>query len=189
MVLYQVALVIKNPPANAGGLIPGSGRFPWRRARQPTPVFLPREFHGQRILAGYIQSVGSHRVRHDWSNLACMQALDFSATLSLSYPLLPPLCSGEWIEKLCNVYTVDYYSVTKRNKSELVELRWTNLEPAIQSEVREKQVFYINAYIWSLGKWYWWTHLRGRNRDTENGLVDKVSFYSRFFIHSDATVE
>ena len=26
---------------------------PWRRAWQPTPVFLPGEFHGQRSLAGY----------------------------------------------------------------------------------------------------------------------------------------
>ena len=24
-------------------LIPGSGRFPWRRAQQPTPVFLPSD--------------------------------------------------------------------------------------------------------------------------------------------------
>ena len=56
----QVAIVVKNLPANAGdardaGLIPGSGRFPWRRAWKPTLVFLPRarEFHGQRSLAGY----------------------------------------------------------------------------------------------------------------------------------------
>ena len=28
-------------------------RFPWKRAWQPTPVFLPRESHGQRSLAGY----------------------------------------------------------------------------------------------------------------------------------------
>ena len=35
------------------GLIPRSGRFPWRRKWQPTPVFLPREFHGQRSLVGY----------------------------------------------------------------------------------------------------------------------------------------
>ena len=35
------------------GLIPGSGRFPWRRASQPTPVFLPGESHGWRSLAGY----------------------------------------------------------------------------------------------------------------------------------------
>ena len=47
--------MIKNPPPNAGdlGSIPGSGRFPWRRKRQPTPVFLPGEPHGQRSLAGY----------------------------------------------------------------------------------------------------------------------------------------
>ena len=52
-----VALVVNNLLANAGdirdtGLIPGSGR-PWRRAWQPTPVFLPGESHGQRSLAGY----------------------------------------------------------------------------------------------------------------------------------------
>ena len=35
------------------GLIPGLGRFPWRRKWQPTPVFLPGESHGQRSLVGY----------------------------------------------------------------------------------------------------------------------------------------
>ena len=52
----------KEPSANAGdlrdtgsspGLIPGSGRSPWRRAWQPTPVFLPGESHGLRNLVGY----------------------------------------------------------------------------------------------------------------------------------------
>ena len=48
----------KNPPAKAGdirdvGLISGSGRSPWRRAWQPTQVFLPGESHGQRRLVGY----------------------------------------------------------------------------------------------------------------------------------------
>ena len=47
-VASQVALEVKNPPASADdirdvGLIPGLGRFPWRRAWQPTPVFLPGE--------------------------------------------------------------------------------------------------------------------------------------------------
>ena len=41
---------------------------------------------------------------------------------------------------------------------------------------REKQISYINAYIWNLEKWYWWTYLQGRKRDTdiENILVDTV---------------
>ena len=29
------------------------GKIPWREACQPTPVFLPGESHGQRILVGY----------------------------------------------------------------------------------------------------------------------------------------
>ena len=32
---------------------PGVGKMPWRREWQSTPVFLPREFHGQRSLMGY----------------------------------------------------------------------------------------------------------------------------------------
>ena len=28
-------------------------QFDWRRKEQPTPVFLPGEFHGQRSLEGY----------------------------------------------------------------------------------------------------------------------------------------
>ena len=49
----QVALVVKNLPANAGrhkrwGFDPWVGKIPWRRAWQPTPVFLPGESHGQR---------------------------------------------------------------------------------------------------------------------------------------------
>ena len=34
-------------------LDPWVGKIPWKRAWQPTLVFLPGEFHGQRSLAGY----------------------------------------------------------------------------------------------------------------------------------------
>ena len=34
----------------------------------------------------------------------------------------------------------------KRNASESVLVRWMNLEPVIQSEVREKQISYIYIY-------------------------------------------
>ena len=53
----QVALVVKNSPVNAGDMRyrfdPWVGKIPWWKAWQPTPVFLPGEFHGQRSLAGY----------------------------------------------------------------------------------------------------------------------------------------
>ena len=77
----KVAPVVKNPPANAGdlrdiGLIPGSRRFPWRRAWQPTLVFFPEESHGQRrVTRG--GSMGSQRVRHDWSDLAWPYVIKF----------------------------------------------------------------------------------------------------------------
>ena len=49
--------VVKNSPAVQGRrrcrLDPRVGKIPWRRARQPTPVFLPGESHGQTSLAGY----------------------------------------------------------------------------------------------------------------------------------------
>ena len=32
---------------------PWIGKIPWRKAWQPTPVFLPGESHGQRNLVGY----------------------------------------------------------------------------------------------------------------------------------------
>ena len=41
---------------------------------------------------------------------------------------------------------------------------------------REKQILYINTYMWNLEKWYRWTYFQGRNRDAgiENGHVDTV---------------
>ena len=53
----QAALVVKNPPVNAGGMIcafdPWVRKIPWRRKWQPSPVFLPGKSHGQRSLVGY----------------------------------------------------------------------------------------------------------------------------------------
>ena len=37
------------------------------------------------------------------------------------------------------LYTMEYYSAIKRNAFESVLMRWMNLEPIIQSEVREKE--------------------------------------------------
>ena len=62
----QVALVVKNPLVNGGDTqFPSLGsEDPWRRAWQPTPVFLPGESHGQRGLVGYTPW-GPQKVRHD----------------------------------------------------------------------------------------------------------------------------
>jgi len=53
-----VALVIKNPPANAEDIMRcwfnlWVRKIPWRRAWQPTLLFLPGKSQGQRNLVGY----------------------------------------------------------------------------------------------------------------------------------------
>ena len=45
----------------------------WRRKWQPTPVFLPGESQGRGSLVG-CPSMGSHRVGHNWSDLAAATA-------------------------------------------------------------------------------------------------------------------
>ena len=53
-----------------------------------------------------------------------------------------------------------------------------DLEPVTEwsKSEGEKQISYIDAYMWNLKekKWYRWTYLQGRNRDAdiENGYVD-----------------
>ena len=55
--VFSGDIVVKNPPDNAGdtrlGFNSWVGKILWKRKWQPTPVFLPEKFHGQRILVGY----------------------------------------------------------------------------------------------------------------------------------------
>ena len=57
----QVELVVKKLPANAGDVRlrfnPCVGKIPWRRAWQPTTVFLPGESYGQRSLVATVHWV------------------------------------------------------------------------------------------------------------------------------------
>ena len=51
-----VAQKVKNLPTTQEACLGFSSwvvKIPWRRAWQPTPVFLPGKFHGQTILVGY----------------------------------------------------------------------------------------------------------------------------------------
>ena len=59
-----MAQTVKNLPAVSETWVQ-SGRPPWRRARQPTPVFLPGESHGLAEETGRLQSTVLQRVRQD----------------------------------------------------------------------------------------------------------------------------
>ena len=47
--------------------------------------------------------------------------------------------TDEWIKKLWYIYTMEYYSAIKRNEFGSVVVRWMNLRPVIQTEVRKKE--------------------------------------------------
>ena len=63
------------------------GKIPWRRAWQPTPVFLPGEFHGQRSLAGYSPS----RVGLDWAEKSTSLGRNQPVWLRLTLRTAPEL--------------------------------------------------------------------------------------------------
>ena len=63
-----------------------------------------------------------------------------------------PRCplTDEWIKKLWNIYTMEYYSAIKRNAFESILMRWMKLEPIIQSEVRKKDKYHILMHIYGI---------------------------------------
>ena len=91
------------------GFDPWVGKIPWKRKRQPVPIFLSGESHGQRSLAGYSpwSHKGSDMTEHTCdtpsSALICAQARPAApalvsgppwvALLSCDSPVLPVLDS------------------------------------------------------------------------------------------------
>ena len=73
----HVALVVKNTSQcrkhKGWGLDPWVGKIPWRMEWQPTPVSLPGEFPWTEE-PGRLWSMGSQRVRPDWSDLAYLKS-------------------------------------------------------------------------------------------------------------------
>ena len=80
-----VAQTVKNLPALQETWIqPLSREDPCRRKRQPTPVFLPGESHGQRRLEGHSPQVAeSDRVIHTHSTLGLSEEFENTARLHL----------------------------------------------------------------------------------------------------------
>ena len=71
-----MAQPVKNLPADPGSL-PVSGRSPGKGYGNPTPVFLPGEFHGQRSLVSYCP------LAHKESNTTEQLTLSFLCNLDM----------------------------------------------------------------------------------------------------------
>ena len=74
------------------------GLDPWVRWRQPTPVFLPGESSWIEE-PGQLESIGSQKVRHDWSNLARTHARQWGPPSTVNYEVVRLLRQEKDFEK------------------------------------------------------------------------------------------
>ena len=101
-----------------------------------------------------------------------------AAQFTLARTWKQPRCpmTNESMKKVRYVYATEYYSATKRSQTGSFVEMWMDLESVTEwsKSEREKQISYIDAYRWNLEKWYIWTYLQSRNRNTdvENKCTD-----------------
>ena len=74
----------------------------------------------------------------------CTQVF-IAALFTIAKTWKQPKCplKDKCIRKICYIYTVEYYSVLKRNKTGSFTNMWMNLESVIQSEVRKRKIFIL----------------------------------------------
>ena len=76
------------------------------------------------------------RIQRDMCTLMFITAL-FTISRTWKQPRCP--LADEWIRKLWDIYTMEYYSAIKKNTVESVLMRWMKWELIIQSEISQKE--------------------------------------------------
>ena len=78
----------------------------------------------------------------------------FTIASSWKQPKCPS--TDERIKKMWYIYTMEYYSAIKMNKTGSFVEMWMDLETVIQSEVsqKEKNKYHILTHMWNPEKWY-----------------------------------
>ena len=120
-------------PSRNMGLIPWSGRFPWRKKWQLTSVFLPEKFHGQRSLEGH-SPMGLQRVGYDWATKQQQQLKD---CLSESDTVIFPAAVLTWLKsslsswiKVSSVRALFLLTIFASSQKGCIRLRkWDRLWP------------------------------------------------------------
>ena len=100
---------------------PWARKIPWRRAWQPTPVFLPGRSHGQRSLEDY-SPWGPKTVGQDWSNLAYIYKCQVTTI---------------WVRKFCIVIKNFLYLP-------LFHLKWNCIHFPMLQNIRELTFFFLD---------------------------------------------
>ena len=78
-----------------------------------------------------------------------------------------PRCplTDKWIKKLWYIHTMGYFSAIKRNAFESVLMRWMNLGPITQSEVRKRKINIIKSRKMVLKNLFPGQQWRNRHRE------------------------
>ena len=118
------------------GFDPSVGKIPWRRVWQPIPVFLPRESHWPRSLAGYspLSHKESNKPEATWH--ACMSCI-LSGNNSPHSNRLSEAASQRWddqvpsvigpaqsLKDICLKYTCDHCFNRQRHEAQLT-MSWS----------------------------------------------------------------
>ena len=103
------------------------------------------------------ENTASHVITSKCSREKCqinIRPMFITALFIIARTWKHPRCpsADEWIRKLWYIYTMEYYSATKKNTFESVLMRWMKLEPIIQSEVsqKEKHQYSILTHIYGI---------------------------------------
>ena len=141
------------------GFNPWLRKILWRRAWQPTPVFLPGEFRGQRSLVGYIPrghresdaterlalSVSPHwdsilsefYIRHQWVIVVCYPFSRQRVWLSDFYPY----------DYLTSIYTTVWLSLTS-NRGTVLRASWESACWVIILDLAQIKFSFIPFSTW-----------------------------------------
>ena len=120
------------------GLDPWVGKILWRRKWQPTPVFLPGKYHGQRSLEGY--TPWAHR---DWDMTKQLSTISQVQNNVIYLLFIECQSLGKQLSILCEVqiFHVDFFTIVDK-----VEILFKKSNEKTKLRIREN----ANKYLLSL---------------------------------------
>ena len=74
----------------------------------------------------------------------------FINTIARTWKQLKSLSTDEWVKKMWYIYTIEYYSAIKRNKTESFVETWRDIESIIQTEVNQKNKYHLLMHIYGI---------------------------------------
>ena len=103
------------------GFNPWAWKIPWRRKWLPTPVFLPRQSHGRRSLAGF-SPWRCKRVKHDLvtKQQQTIEQFLFIQQIFIAYLVCTVSLLSIFYISMNKIYLYETYILVKRNTKEII---------------------------------------------------------------------